>query len=118
MRPGSILTHAFLLAGILLAGFFGPWWAPAGFIVVYSAMWPVKKGHAALAGGICLGLSYLVLALMSSGADQAGIIEKTGQMMGGLQPGALIAFTTFIGWITGALSGWLGRALGDLFKGQ
>jgi hypothetical protein len=118
MTLKSTLHYLLLMAGILLAGFFGPWWAPAVFIVLYSALWGKSAGHAALAGGLMLGVAYLGLSIWSVTADQAGILEKTGLLMGGLSSTALILFTVFIGWVTGALSGWMGSGLGGLFKGM
>ena len=118
MTLKSTLHYLLLMTGILLAGFFGPWWAPAAFIVLFTALWGAKAGHAALAGGLLLCLAYLGLSLWASKEDQAGIIEKTGLLMGGLSSTALILFTTFIGWVTGALSGWMGSALGELFRGK
>lgn len=115
----TLLIYMTFIAGTWLSGFYGSWWAPAGFIVLTAALMKLSPRIALVAGALSLGLVYLGMAWWMNTQDASGLIEKTGAMMGGLTPGAMIAVTTVIGVITGLLSGWLGSSLyGLLSKGQ
>jgi hypothetical protein len=55
------------------------------------------------------------MSIWMSKGDQADIIQKTGELMGGMSSFMMLLLTTVIGAITGLFSGWLGSTLGSLF---
>ena len=75
---------------------------------------PIKK--AMIIGASGLGLTFLIMAVWMCTLDQAHVIEKTGTLLGGLSPAAMVVITTLIGLVTGLLSGWLGSVMGGVFK--
>lgn len=114
MNNKTIIAILFCLVGSFLAGIYGPWWAPAVFIILLCALMGLTVKQSTLTGSISLGLVYLSMTLWMSRMDQAAIIEKTGLLLGGLSPAIMIAVTTVIGFITGLLSGWLGSVIGGV----
>lgn len=102
------------LAGSLLSGIYGPWWAPAVFILLLCALMDLTMKQSILTGSISLGVVYLGMALWMSSQDKSEIIEKTGMLLGGLSPAMMIILTSLIGFITGLLSGWLGSVIGSI----
>jgi len=115
MNAKTISTYFAMLAGVILSGYFGPWWAPAGFVVLLSGLMQLTAKQSIMAGGISIGFVYLVMAIWMKSMDKADIIGKTGMLMGGLSPIAMIVVTTLIGLITGVLAGWVGSVLGRMF---
>lgn len=109
-------VYLVFIVGTWLAGIYGPWWAPAAFILLTSALMELSVRKALLSGAVVLGIVYLGMALYMLTKDASGIIEKTGALMGGLSPALLITVTTVIGVITGALSGWSGSTLRLMLK--
>lgn len=107
-----------MLIGIVLAGYFGPWWAPAAFIVMLTALSGMNARQSLITGGALLSLAYLGLASALSLQDEADIIARTGVLLGNLSPQLLVLITTFIGTITGALAGWLGSETGHFVRSQ
>lgn len=113
MKNKTILTFFLFVVGSGLSGYFGPWWAPAVFILLIAALMGLHARQAILAGSISLGIVFLVMAAWMNTLDDNGIIQKTGMLLGGLSPLLMIGVTTLLGAITGGLSGWLGSALGQ-----
>jgi hypothetical protein len=114
MKNKTTIAIFLCLPGSLLAGLYGPWWAPAVFILLLCALMGLAVKQSILAGSISLGLVYLGMALWMSSHDKAEIIEKTGMLLGGLSPVMMIVVTVLIGSITGLLSGWLGSVIGNV----
>ena len=114
MKNKTVIAIILFIAGSFLSGYFGPWWAPAAFILLGAALMGLSVSQAILSGSISLSLVYLGMAIWMSRMDKADIIQKTGELMGGLSPVMMILVTTIVGAITGLLSGWLGSALGYL----
>jgi MFS family permease len=114
MKNKSLISFLIMLVGSFLSGYFGPWWAPAVFIVLAAALSGLTAKQALGNGALSLGIVYLFMASWMNTMDQADIIGKTGMLMGGLSPILMIVVTTLIGAVTGLLSGWLGSALGKL----
>lgn len=114
MKNKTTIAIILCLAGSLLAGLYGPWWAPAVFILLLCALMGLTIKQSIIAGSISLGGVYLGMALWMSSQDKAEIIEKTGMLLGGLSPVMMIIVTTLIGFITGLLSGWLGSVIGSI----
>jgi hypothetical protein len=115
MNAKTFSIYFAMLAGVILSGYFGPWWAPAVFVVLLSGLMQMTAKKAIMAGGISIGFVYLVMSIWMRSMDKSDIIGKTGMLMGGLSPGAMLVVTTLIGMITGVLAGWVGSVLGGLF---
>lgn len=118
MKNKALISFLIMLVGSFLSGYFGPWWAPAVFIVIAMALSGLAVKQAMGIGSLALGLVYLFMASWMNTFDQAEIIRKTGLLLGGLSPLMMIVVTTFVGAITGWLSGWLGSALGTMLTSK
>lgn len=116
MKAKTLTTYFIFLTGVFLSGYFGPWWAPAAFVVVVSILMQLTSKKAAMAGGVSTGITYLAMALWLNSVDKADIIGKTGSLLGGLSSLGLIVITVLIGIVTGALAGWLGSALSGVLQ--
>jgi MFS family permease len=116
MKNKTIVLILVMLAGTFLSGYFGPWWAPAGFIVLSSALMGLSSKQAIGIGSGTLGVIFLVMAVFLSTKDESGLLQKTGSLMGGLSSGMLVALTMLFGGLTGFFSGWLGSALGVILR--
>ena len=114
MKNKTPIAIIFCLVGSLLAGMYGPWWAPAVFIILLCALMGLTVKQSMLTGRISLGVVYLGMALWLRSQDEADIIETTGMLLGGLSPVMMIVVTTLIGRITGLLSGWIGSVIGNV----
>lgn len=106
----------FYAAGILLCGWFGPWYAPSLFIVVASAIIGASLRKSIWAVVIASGLVFTGLSSWQWMHDSTGLIEKTGLVLGGMHPAILLIVTVVVGIITGVLSVWLGSTLHAVFK--
>ncbi len=118
MKNKALISFLIMLVGSFLSGYFGPWWAPAVFIVIAMALSGLAVKQAMGIGSLALGLVYLFMASWMNTFDQAEIIRKTGLLLGGLSPLMMIVVTTLVGAITGWLSGWLGSALGTMLTSK
>ncbi len=116
MKNKSTIAFIVMIVGSFLTGYYGPWWAPAVFIVISTAVLGLTTKKAMLIGASALGVAFLVMSAWMNSLDQSHLIEKTGTLLGGLSPVAMIVVTAVIGFVTGLLSGWLGSALGGVLK--
>lgn len=116
MKNNSAVAFLVMLIGSFLSGYYGPWWAPAVFLIIATAIMRLNAKKAVIIGACSLGLSFLGMSVWMSTLDQSDLIDKTGALLGGLSPVVMIAVTTIIGFVTGLLSGWLGSALGGVLK--
>ena len=105
-----------LLSGEFLSGYFGPWYAPAIFIIAVTLLLKPSVKQAMLLGGVSLALVYLAMSLFQFSKDDMGIVFRTGHLMGGLSPVGMFFISTLTGGITGALSGWIGSTFRDVLK--
>ena len=116
MKNNSAVAFLVMLIGSFLSGYYGPWWAPAVFLIIATAIMRLNAKKAVIIGACSLGLSFLGMSVWMNTLDQSDLIDKTGALLGGLSPVVMIAVTTIIGFVTGLLSGWLGSALGGVLK--
>ena len=116
MKSKTIIVLIICIVGSYLSGYLGPWWAPAAYLVLVSALLKLPVRMALIAGSISLGAVYLGQAIVMNSKDEADIIAKTGLLLGGLSPLMMIVLTTLLGGITGLLSGWTGSVIGSLVK--
>jgi len=115
MKGKTIIAFLIMIAGVLGLGFVAPWWAAALWVVVVSALTKLNQKQAILVGGFAIVIVWLVMARYLSLNDDAEIISKTGELLGGISHQLMIVVTMVIALITGVLSGWLGSVLGQLF---
>ena len=118
MKNKALISFLIMLVGSFLSGYFGPWWAPATFIVIATALAGLPVRQAMGIGALASGMVYLFMASWMNTLDHAEIIRKTGLLLGGLSPVMMIAVTTLIGAVTGFLSGWLGSSLGAILTSK
>lgn len=111
MKNNLYVRLIVIVACLVLCGYFGPWWGPAGAMVILAGLMGLTVRQGILYGGILMGLIYMTIAVWQWSKDASGLLEKTGLMLGGLSPLMLIVVTTLIGAITGLLAGWLGSVL-------
>jgi hypothetical protein len=95
-----------------VAGWFGPWWAPAAFLAAWTILMRTPRRTAVIEGGLILAAVFGAVAGWMFLRDESDLLGKTGALLGGLPAWALLLVTIVIGWITGLLAGWLGSALG------
>lgn len=105
-----------LLTGCGVAAWLGPWWTPAIVLVAGYAFLQRPVRHAVIQGGLILALAYALAAGWMWSQDSTNLLGKTGTLLGGIPPVAMLVFTIVLGWITGLLSGWLGSALGKTLR--
>jgi hypothetical protein len=111
MKGKSLLVLILMLIGVTVSGFFGPWWAPAVFVVLLSMLMKLTAKQGMWNGAISLLIVYTVMSAMMLGKDDSGLIGKTGTLLGGLSAPLMVVVTGLIGGVTGLLSGWLGSSL-------
>ena len=105
------IAFVLMLAGVAGLGFIAPWWSAAIWVILMVILFKLNTNQSISAGGLAIGLVWVVMARYMSQHDDAGIISKTGQLMGGLSHQMMILLTLLIAVITGVLSGWFGSAL-------
>jgi len=111
MKGKSLLVLILMVIGVTISGFFGPWWAPAVFVILLSMLMKLTSREAIWIGALSLLVVYVIVAVMMLGKDDTGLIGKTGVLLGGLSAPLMVLVTGLIGGITGLLSGWLGSRL-------
>jgi hypothetical protein len=116
MKNNSAIAFIVMLVGSFLSGYYGPWWAPAVFIVIGIAIVGLHTKKAMIIGACSLGFAFFGMSVWMKSLDHSHLIEKTGGLLGGLSPVMMIVATTIIGLVTGLLSGYLGSALGGVLK--
>lgn len=100
----------------MVAMMLGPWYLSVIWIVLLTAAagWNVGKGL--MIGGVVMALVWLLAAVYFSLGDENNVIGKTAELIGGISKSVFILITTLVAFITGLLAGWLGSAVGLLFK--
>jgi len=114
MKSKSILVLILMMIGVIVAGYFGPWWAPGAYVVLLAMLMKLSAKQALWIGALSLFVVYTVMSMMMLGKDDSGLIGKTGTLLGGLSSPMMVIVTGLIGAITGLLSGWLGSSLGKI----
>lgn len=116
MKSRLITAFIVLCVGIALSGWFGPWYAPAVFVLVCCAILVLRTGQAIWLGLTSGLLVYVVMALIMLNRDDGEIIRKTGNLLGGLSPIMMVLVTALIGGATGIVAAWMGSALGQYIR--
>jgi len=111
MKKNTWLVLLFMITGVTVAGLFGPWWAPAAYIVLLTILMKLPTRQSIWIGGISVMVVFTVMSILMLGKDESGLINKTGALLGGLSAPLMVILTGFIGAVTGLLSGWLGSSL-------
>jgi hypothetical protein len=118
MKSKILLLFLLMLIGIVAAGYFGPWWAPAAYIVLLSMLLKAPANQAIWTGSVAMLILYTIWAYVMLGKDNTGLIAKTGSLLGGWSPSAMVILTGVIGAITGLVSGWLGSSLAKVLSAK
>lgn len=116
MKTSLITAFIVLCLGMALTGWFGPWYAPAVFVLVCCAILVLRTGQAiwlGLAAGVFV---YVAMSLIMLNQDDAEIIRKTGNLLGGLSPIMMVLVTALVGGATAMLAAWMGTALGQYIR--
>jgi hypothetical protein len=118
MKGKSLLILILMLIGVIVSGFFGPWWAPAVFVVLLTMLMKLTAKEGMWIGAVSLLIVYMVMSVLMLGKDDTGLIGKTGSLLGGLSSPLMVVVTGLIGGITGLLSGWLGSSLSKVMPAK
>jgi hypothetical protein len=113
-RLTPIVRVILALVACGVAGWFGPWWAPAACLAAWAILMRMPRRAAVIEGGLVLATVFGALAGWMLLRDESDLLGKTGGLLGGLPAWAMWIVTLVIGWITGLLAGWLGSALGEV----
>jgi hypothetical protein len=116
MNKQIIIAFVLLCTAIALSGWYGPWYAPAIVVVIICALLSLRTAQAAWLGLLSCAFVYTLVSLIMLNRDDAGIIGKTGNLLGGLSPFMVILMTAIIGSVTGLFAGWMGSALGQFVR--
>lgn len=116
MKNNPLLTCLLLVGGITLLSFTTAWWVPVIWVILVSSMSPINLKFNILVGALAYGVVWLCMAMWMQQKDDANIIVKTGELLGGLSLITLLGITFCIGAFTGALSAWFGTMLGRLME--
>ncbi len=116
MKQKAWIVLITLVVGEFLCGVFGPWYAPAIFIIAISLLMKPSVKMAMLLGAVSLALVYLAMSLFQLHKDEMNIVYRTGHLMGGLSSFGMLMISTLIGAVTGVLSGWIGSTFREVFK--
>lgn len=103
-------------SGIALISLVFPWWTSIIWIILISVLLNVSLRAGWWISGIAMALVWLVAAAYFKTQDQTDLIGKTGKLLGGISDSILLIVTVLTGFITGALSGWLGAACAYVLK--
>jgi hypothetical protein len=114
MRLHTIISVIIMIAGIFILGYFTRWWIPVIWIIIVSLSMRLSSKNAIVSGALCLAAVWGGMAKYHTVLDEAGIIAKTGEVMGGLSPFILLMITLSLGLVSGGLAGWFGAAVGAL----
>jgi hypothetical protein len=116
MNRPVIIAFVLLCTAVALSGWYGPWYAPAVVVVIICALLSLRTAQAIWLGLISCAFVYTLVALIMLNRDDAGIISKTGNLLGGLSPIMVILITAVTGSLTGLFAGWMGSALGKIVR--
>lgn len=105
------IAFVLMIIGVAGLGFIAPWWSAVIWVILMVILFKLNTSQGISAGGLAIGLVWVAMARYMSQHDDAGIISKTGELMGGLSHQVMISLTFLIAVITGVLSGWFGSAL-------
>ena len=105
------IAFVLMIIGVAGLGFIAPWWSAAIWVILMVILFKLNTSQGISAGGLAIGLVWVAMTRYMSQHDDAGIISKTGELMGGLSHQVMISLTFLIAVITGVLSGWFVSAL-------
>ena len=110
MKLRTFRSMLLMIAGIFILGYFTSWWLPVIWVIIIAYVMKLSIMQGIITGGISFALVWLAMAFYMSGQDTAGIISKTGDLLGGLSLPLMIVVVLILALITGSLAGWLGSA--------
>src|SRR5688572_28331575 len=111
MKLRTFRSMLLMIAGIFILGYFTSWWLPGIWVVVIAYVMKLSIMQGIITGGISFALVWLAMAFWMIGQDTAGIISKTGVLLGGLSLPLMMVVVLILALITGSLAGCLGSAI-------
>lgn len=115
MKIKTFQALLLMIAGIILLGLFTAWWLPPFWIILIAIMMKLDIKTGILTGGFSYALVLVATGAYMDARDNADIISKTGMLMIGYSHWMILFMLLVLSFVTGALSGWLGSALGIFF---
>lgn len=115
MKIKTFQALLLMIAGIFILGLFTTWWLAPFWVVLIAMVMKLEIKTGVLTGGISLMLVWVATGAYMDARDNADIISKTGMLMIGYSHWMMLFILLVLSFITGALSGWFGSALGMFF---
>lgn len=115
MKIKTFQALLLMIAGIFILGLFTTWWLAPFWVVLIAMVLKLEIKTGVLTGGISLMLVWVATGAYMDARDNADIISKTGMLMIGYSHWMMLFILLVLSFITGALSGWFGSALGMFF---
>ncbi|HUR31010.1 MAG TPA: hypothetical protein VMZ69_06230 [Saprospiraceae bacterium] len=116
MKKKTLLAFLIMIIGIGIIGYFTPWWVPVIWVIFTAFVLKLNIKTGMMSGALSFALVWSVMSRYMDVQDQAGIISKTGTLMGGISHQLLFVLVMVISLITGFLAGWFGSVLGKYFE--
>ena len=116
MKTQDLFFLLILIASLVIIGIMFPWWVQMVWTGIVFFIWKPGVRLSLLFGGIGVSGVWLIISIYLLLNDSAGIIQKTGQLMGGISPALMVLLAFITGWISGMLSAWLGNNVGVIFR--
>lgn len=118
MKTQDLFFLLILIASLVIIGIMFPWWVQMVWTGIVFFIWKPGVRLSLLFGGIGVSSVWLIISIYLLLNDSAGIIQKTGQLMGGISPALMVLLAFITGWISGMLSAWLGNNVGVIFRSE
>ncbi len=118
MKSKELIAFFILVAGAAVMAYFLPWWTLPFWIIIVVVLMKMPMWPAIIYSGLAMAIVWTGFARWMSEKDSAEIIEKTGELMGGISHQHMMHITLLIGFITGILSGWFGGILGSVTRSE
>jgi len=115
MKIKTFQALLLMIAGIFILGLFTAWWLPPLWVILIAMLMKLDTKTGILTGGLSYTLVLVATGAYMDARDNADIISKTGMLMIGYSHWMMLFVLLVLSFITGALSGWLGSALGIFF---
>jgi len=118
MKTKDLIAFIIMAIGSAVMAYFLPWWTIPFWIILVVVLMKLRTWPAIIYSGLAVAIVWVGFARWMSEKDTAEIIEKTGELMGGISHQHMMHITLLIGFITGILSGWFGGILGSVIRSE
>ena len=83
MKNKPVIIFVLLLVGCWASGWFGPWWAPAAFLVLTMLLIGIEVKQAIMLGGLSMLAVNQIKAILKYYQYNTGLLEKRCLLNGG-----------------------------------